>query len=240
MRRFYTLLFVFWGLVGLENQARADACNTGANTGNIVANCAFQTGNFTGWIISGNTANPAGNYYGVDMFDAYPGPPASTYGAYMSQDQIAGGETPVDLSQILATSVGTTYDIAFYLMQDNAPSTGYTHSFDATWGGTTLVDLTPTVALPGPVGVWTEYTFSETASAASTTLNFAFVNDDNYWSFDDVSVVPVPEPSSWPPLLTAVALSAFVVRRRSLALKRLRATVVTPTATGAPHARQPG
>jgi hypothetical protein len=220
MRTFYTLLFVFCGLVGFEGQASADVCNTGVNAGNIVSNCAFQTGNFTGWTISGNTANPASNYYGVEMFDAYPGPPASTYGAYMSQDQIAGGETPVDLSQTLSTVATHMYTITFYLMQDNAPTTGYTHSFDATWGGTTLLDLTP--SSPGPVGVWTEYTFAETATGASTALTFAFVNDDNFWSFDDVSVVPqaaaaVPEPSTWLLLLTACAISA-IVGRRSLAL----------------------
>lgn len=223
MRTLYTVLFVLCGWVGLESQAHADACNTGANAADIVLNCAFQTGTFANWTISGNIANPGGYYYGVDMFDAYPGPPASTYGAYMSQDQITGGESPVDLSQILPTVVGKTYQITFYLMQDNAPSAGYSHSFGATWGGTTLLSLAPTVASPGLVGVWTEYTFSEVATSASEALNFSFVNDDSYWSFDDVSATPVPEPSSWAPLLTAIALSAFVVRRRSLALKRLRA-----------------
>jgi hypothetical protein len=63
-----------------------------------------------------------------------------------------------------------------------------------------MLSLTPTVALPGPVGVFTEYQFTETATGPSTVLAFAFENDDSFWSFDDVSVVntpsSVPEPSS--------------------------------------------
>jgi hypothetical protein len=217
MRTLYTLLLVFGGLVGFESQAHADVCNTG---GNLVANCAFGSGDFTGWTISGNTSNPGGNYYGVDGFDAYPG---STYGAYMSQDSIVS-ENPVDLGQTLATSVGTTYEITFYLDQDLPPTGTYTHSFDATWGGTTLLDLTPTVSSPGPNGVWTEYQYTETASTSSTALTFAFVDDDSYWSFDDVSVVAeasgVPEPSAGLLLLTACAGCVLAARRSPLIMGR--------------------
>jgi PEP-CTERM motif len=200
MRTSFILLLAFCCLVVLPKQANADPCNTGVNAGNIVSNCAFQTGDSTGWTISGNTANPGGNYYGVDTFDAYP---PSTYGAYMSQDSMVS-ENPVDLGQSLSTTVGTTYTITFFLDQDTAPTTGYTHSFDATWGGTSLLDLNPTVSMPGPYGLppggYVEYQFTETATSSSTALTFAFVNDDSYWSFDDISVtpqgVPAPEPSS--------------------------------------------
>jgi hypothetical protein len=220
MRTFYTLLVVFCGLVGLESQAKADVCNI---AGNEVLNCAFQTGNFAGWTLSGNTNNPGGNYYGVDTFDAYPGPPPSVYGAYLSQDEIDGGENPLNLSQTLATIAGDTYQITFYLMQDTAPVPGYNHSFDATFGATTLLDLLN----PATSGVWTEYTFSETATAASTALNFAVVNDDNYWSFDDASVVnttaaAVPEPAGWLLLLTVCVVCALAVRRSRLLMGQKR------------------
>jgi hypothetical protein len=180
-----------------------------AVTANLVANCGFETGDFTSWTLGLNTLNPLGNYFGVDAIDANSG----NNGAYMSQDLIDGGTTPVSLTQTLATALGSQYLVSFWLEQDTAPNLGYTHSFTATWGGSTILSLTPTPASPGPVGTFTEYSFSEVATAASTTLAFAFENDDNYWSFDDVSVTlePTPEPSTY--LLAGMALSAVLLRR---------------------------
>jgi hypothetical protein len=89
-----------------------------------------------------------------------------------------------------------------------------------------MLSLTPTVALPGIVGTFTKYTYSETATTASTALTFSFENDDAYWSFDDVSVTPTgtatPEPSTW--FLAGMALSALFLLKRVSAGKKLAAT----------------
>lgn len=204
---------IFCGLWS-ASQARADVCNV---AGNLVTNCAFQSGDFTGWTVGGNTANPGGNYYGVDALDAYG---TSAYGAYMSEDNIVS-TNPVSLSQTLSTVAGVLYQITFYLEQDTAPTTGYTHAFSVLWDGTTMLSLAPTTANPNcsglcTPGVYTKYTFDATAAGADALL-FFFRNDDQYWSFDDVSAIPaaVPEPADV--ALVGTALGAFLLLRRRFA-----------------------
>jgi hypothetical protein len=211
MRKILSLVaMMFFGMWSVM-PALAGSSDCDAMAGNLVTNCGFETGDFTGWTISGNTLNPGNNYYGVDGYDAHSG----NYGAYMSQDLLGTGAT-VNLGQSLATVVGAQYTVTFWLDQDTPPTTGYTHSFTALWGSTTMLSLTPTVSNPGPNGVWTEYTFTETATSALTALLFEFENDDSYWSFDDVSVVQVvPEPSGvW---FAATALFALLLLRRKYA-----------------------
>jgi hypothetical protein len=204
------LSLIVCGLLSSAPQAKADACSALVNgQPNIVNNCGFETGSFSSWTIGGNTANPGGNYYGVDGLDAHSG----NFGAYMSQDSFVG-TSPVTLSQTLATTTGDEYLVSFWLEQDTAPTTGYSHVFSAEFGTTTLVTVSPTVAKPG-VESWVEYSFYETATAPTTTIQFSFENDDSYWSFDDVSVTLVPEPSTLIP--TGVALGSLLLfwRRKS-------------------------
>jgi Pro-kumamolisin, activation domain len=205
------LILAVCGIWGASHaMAASSICD--AVAGNLVLNCGFETGDFTDWNLTGSTDNPGNNYYGVDAFDANSG----SYGAFMSQDFLDEGATSVDLGQTLPTTAGGEYQITFYLEQDTAPTLGYNHAFTASWGGSTIESLTPTVAVPGTVGSFVEYSFIETTPTASTALEFTFENDDEYWSFDDASVTPVPEPST--ALLGGLALGAlWLVGRRKRA-----------------------
>src|SRR5271154_5839081 len=112
MRKIFSVLaLIFCGLWSAPRATASSVCD--AISSNLVSNCGFEDGDFTGWTITGNTANPGDNYYGVDAFDANSG----NFGAYMSQD-FFNGTSPVDLSQTLATSPGGNYDITFWLEQD--------------------------------------------------------------------------------------------------------------------------
>jgi hypothetical protein len=224
MRKSVSVLVLVVGALWSSSQAKgASICD--ALAGNLLTNCGFETGDFTGWTIGGNDANPGGNYYGVDNFDANSGnTPGNCMGgpcgAFMSQDFFVG-TAPVTLSQTVATSVGSVYFVSYFLEQDTPPEPGSTHMFTANWGGTQIQSLTPT-APSASDGTFVEYSFVETATAAATTLQFAFENDDDFWSFDDVSVVAAavtttPEPSTG--LAGGIALGALLLlwSRRRLA-----------------------
>lgn len=203
MRQTFSVLTLICCGIWSASQARAGSSLCTAISTNLVANCGFETGDFTSWTIGGSILDPLGTYYGVDSFDANSG----NDGAYISQDFNDDGTAPVDLSETLTTTAGKSYYVTFFLEQDTAPTTGYKHALTVSWGGASIMSLTPTVAAPGPVGSFVEYTLTAMATSASTNLTFAFENDDSYWSFDDVSVSPTPEPSTY--LFTGMALSVL-------------------------------
>lgn len=167
-------------------------CN--AIAGNLVANCGFETGNFSGWT---TTAAAAGSLFGVDG-----NPNSGTFAAYF------GAVTPPFedmISQSIPTIAGHAYSISFFL--DNAG--GSPNQFTAMFDGTTLLSLTNSAPFP-----YTEFTDTVIATGSSTTLSFAAYQVPSFFYLDDVSVlsVAVPEPASL--VLLGGALLAFGVTRR--------------------------
>src|SRR4030095_5014649 len=74
----------------------------GAAQANIVTNPGFETGNFTGWALSGDTSFTA-----VDNFSPHSG----SFGAFLSTSGSTGS-----ITQALATTVGVSSDIGFLLI----------------------------------------------------------------------------------------------------------------------------
>lgn len=210
MRTIYTLPLALSSLLVLQPGASAgpiSACD--ANPRNLVANCGFETGDFTSWTLSGNdTPFELGNLYGVEGTDPFDGmsPNSGSFQAYFA-DLVSNATT---LSQNIATNVGVTYQISWFLAQDTPLVAPYSNSFSMSFGGNPVAQLT---ALP--VQSYTEYSYGWEAMAASTNLSFTIGNDLGEFLLDDVTVQVAPEPATWIAMLIGVVLCGYAARRRA-------------------------
>ena len=168
----------------------------------IVVNGGFETGDFSGWTLTGDTS-----FSGVF---SDPGIPQSgTYGASFG----AVGDT-VTLSQLLATTAGTLYTVDFWL-QSELDAFGVTtpNSFQLAWNGSSVAGSS---LLNAGAFAYKHFTYNLMAPAASTSLAFTFRNDPAFWDLDNVAVTavaaPIPEPETW--ALMAMGLAFVAARRR--------------------------
>jgi len=147
----------------------------------IVQNGGFETGDFTGWTLVGDTIT-IHSVYDIVATDAdYPDVVHSgNYGAFLGENGFAA-----TLTQVLPTIPGQPYLISFWL--DN-PQAGSIQTFSASWNGTVFTNL-----LNPPAFTWSNFQFTVIADDTNSTLQFAAENDPNYFGFDDVSVMPLPQ-----------------------------------------------
>jgi hypothetical protein len=152
------------------------------STLSLVVNGGFETGDFTGWTHRGNTLD--------DDVDTNPDAVHSgSYGAYFGPVGSFGY-----ISQTLATVPGQSYLVSFWL---DSPFGEPPTRFRVSWGGETLHDEVDSGQFD-----WTSMVFRVTATAWSTELQFGFQNDEDYFGFDDVSVLPITPPEFLPDGLT--------------------------------------
>jgi hypothetical protein len=210
MKKTYKKAALIVGLVMAASASFASPSACDAQAGNLVANCGFETGDFTSWKVSGNDVpGQEGNAYGVEQgADTFDGTsPHSGDNQAFFADLVANATT---LSQTLSTKAGTDYLVSFYLAQDTTPGSGEgSNSLDVMFGGTTLTNQS-NVAVEG----YTEYSFLTSATSGSTALSLTLGNGLGEFLLDDISVITVPEPSSIAGVGIGLFAMMLVARRR--------------------------
>ncbi len=169
-----------------------------------VVNGGFETGSFPPWVAS--DPNPPPPFIGVgnDSGLAHSG---NNY-AYLGSSPANG-----TLTQTLNTVAGAMYQVSFWLatFTGTPPTNMPSNFFLATFNGMTIFTGTNILATP-----YTQYTGMFTASGATSTIQFTFRNNEDYFNLDDVSVMgPAPVPDQGSTLLLALpALGALVLSQR--------------------------
>jgi hypothetical protein len=189
---------------------------------NQVTNPGFETGDFTGWTLSGDPicvgVVPAGSSSFVVGSTICGGLGNSIVHSGNSAAYLGSQNSDGMLSQTVATIPGATYDINFWLASLNL-GTNIPNDFSVLWGGTTLASSTNVAP-----SAFTDFDYHATAVGSAMTLTFRSRNEFSYFVLDDVSVTQVgtavPEPGDM--VLTA-ALLAFALADR-LRKRRARRT----------------
>jgi len=148
--------------------------NCNAVFGNIVANCGFETGDFTGWMQEGDPTftgvnTTAAHHYGVPFpsgFGAFFGPTGAL--GCIFQD---------------VTTPAFHYDISLWLTNAGSPN-----QFTVQWNGAFLSNTSNLFDFG-----WTQLAYPNVFTApAVSRIEICFFNPPNFFYVDDVVVVQTP------------------------------------------------
>jgi hypothetical protein len=169
----------------------AIACLVGSPAFAQVINGGFETGNFSGWT---TVPNPIGSNFGVTSNPLHVH--SGTFSAFFASFD----GFPDQIFQNVSVTNGAQFELSFWL--DNDALTGQDQMIAAWESGVIYRDS-------APVG-WTQFSFVVTAHTATPQLLFGGFDSHDHSYLDDVSLTPVPEPSS----LALRGFGAMLLRRR--------------------------
>jgi MYXO-CTERM domain-containing protein len=203
----------------LSGMVLALALAAGPARANLVTNGGFETGDFTGWTLTGSGGGVA-----IDSTAAHSG----TYDAAFA---LINGGTTATLSQAIATTAGQSYSLSFWLLDQANPSGNDTMT--VTFGGFTDAVLWSGLNATSYANVQLTVPGSD-ITGSSTSLSFQASIDPNPsgvpdvgtaggpFNLDDIVLTANTAAAPEPP---AAWLLAFGVAALGLAARRRRAQV---------------
>ncbi len=161
-----------------------------------IVNGGFESGNFAPWVLN----DPSGfSNIGTDSAFAHSG----TYHANLGAVGVIG-----TLTQTFNTIAGQQYNLSYWLANDSGVQP---NSFAVFFNNVQIASLTLTNSA---VFDYTNFMATVTATGTSSTLQFRFRHDDDFFRLDDISVNPVPEPSAALFVLAGAGVLGLVQYRR--------------------------
>lgn len=130
-----------------------------------VVNGSFDTGNFNGWTVFGNTSAAF-----VSGAAARTLPGAAVF---------SDGVTGAGIFQSLATTPGNSYEISYFLRNENGQGSNF---FSISWGSSLVDSLQD-----APVFFYPPFSHQVVATTLSTELRFFFQGEALWW-IDDIVV----------------------------------------------------
>ena len=221
------LLAIMVALAGVD--ARANLVTNGSFETTTPAVGAGTCGVFgsgstgvTGWTVVGNAGtsiavcNTTFAQFGISF-------PAEEGSNPVDLTGLSSNSPTEGLQQAVATAIGHSYTLSFFVGNVNSPSTGFgvTSTVDVFANGTSLGAFTNSCTTCTTTWAWQQFSHTFTATSASTTLTFLNGDPptDNANGLDNVSLVDngpagAPEPSSV--LLFGSGLIAMAAMARRL------------------------
>jgi hypothetical protein len=171
-------------------------CALSANAQNIVSDGGFEASAdgagphpfSASWTLS----PPAGTGAGQQFSNVGGDPSFAHSGSNYANLAPAVGQTG-SLSQVLSTTAGTAYAVSFWLANNSSVPVNF---FQVYINGVLLTtSMTGTITSPpfSTNGVYQQVFASFVATGGSSTLEFRYRHDDDFWRLDDVSVTRAPE-----------------------------------------------